>query len=69
KIAEEMIREVEKRLGKKVVTELVPFEAFYEAEEYHHKFYDRNKLYPYCVLVISPKIKKFMKHFPDKVKL
>ena len=69
KIAEEMIREVEKRLGKKVVTELVPFEAFYEAEEYHHKFYDRNKLYPYCVLVISPKIKKFMKHFQDKVKL
>ncbi|TRM87706.1 peptide-methionine (S)-S-oxide reductase, partial [Sulfolobus sp. E3] len=61
--------EVEKELGKKVVTELVPFEVFYEAEEYHHKFYERHRYYPYCTLVISPKIKKFMKYFPDKVDL
>ncbi|ARM75579.1 peptide-methionine (S)-S-oxide reductase MsrA [Acidianus manzaensis] len=69
KIAEEMIKEVEKELGKKVVTELKPFEAFYEAEDYHHNFYDKHRNYPYCKLVIDPKIKKFLKYFPNKVKI
>ncbi len=68
KIAEEMIKEVEKKLGKKVVTEVVPFEAFYEAEDYHHNFYDKHRNYPYCRLVIDPKVKKFFKYFPEKVK-
>ncbi|QXJ28755.1 Peptide-methionine (S)-S-oxide reductase MsrA [Saccharolobus shibatae B12] len=69
KIAEEMIREVEKRIGKKVVTELKPFEVFYEAEDYHHNYYDTHKYNPYCRFVISPKINKFLKVFPEKVKI
>jgi len=68
KIAEEMIKEVEKRIGKKVVTELKPFEALYEAEDYHYNFYDKHRNYPYCRIVIDPKVKKFMKYFPDKVR-
>jgi len=68
KIAEEMIKEVEKEISKKVVTELKPFEAFYEAEDYHHNFYDTHKYNAYCRIVIDPKVKKFMKYFPDKVK-
>jgi len=63
-----MIKEVEKEIGKKVVTELKPFEAFYEAEDYHHNFYDTHKYNAYCRVVIDPKVKKFMKYFPDKVK-
>jgi peptide-methionine (S)-S-oxide reductase len=69
KIAEEVIKEVEKKLGKKVVTELKPFDAFYEAEEYHHKYFEKHPNQPYCRLVISPKVKKFMTHFPDRVSL
>ncbi|AHC51469.1 methionine sulfoxide reductase A [Sulfolobus acidocaldarius SUSAZ] len=69
KTAEEMIRIYEKKLGKKIVTELVPFEAFYEAEDYHHDFYDKHRNYPYCKLVIDPKVKKFMKNFPDKASI
>ncbi|QGA53917.1 peptide-methionine (S)-S-oxide reductase MsrA [Sulfolobus sp. E5-1-F] len=69
RIAEEMIKEVEKRIGKKVVTELKPFEVFYEAEDYHHDYYDKHNYNPYCRFVISPKIKKFMKLFPEKVKI
>jgi peptide-methionine (S)-S-oxide reductase len=68
KIAEEVIKEVENELGKKVVTEVVPFEAFYEAEDYHHNFYDKHRNYPYCRVVIDPKIKKFMRYFPNKSK-
>jgi peptide-methionine (S)-S-oxide reductase len=68
KVALEVVKEVEERLGKKVVTEVKPFEAFYEAEEYHHKFYDRHRSYPYCRFVVDPKVKKLMKYFPEKAR-
>jgi methionine-S-sulfoxide reductase len=34
RLAEEVIREVEGKLGRRVVTEVVPFTVFYEAEDY-----------------------------------
>ena len=48
-----------------VVTEVRPFEAFYEAEDYHHNFYDQNKTYPYCQVIIDPKIEKLYKKFSE----
>ena len=33
---------------------------FYEAEKYHHDYYNLNKNAPYCSAVISPKLKKFI---------
>jgi methionine-S-sulfoxide reductase len=54
---------------KKPVTEIVPFEAFYLAEDYHQDYYakvgDRN---PYCSFVITPKLKKIDKIFSSKLK-
>lgn len=64
-----MIEEVQKRLGKKVVTELKPFDVFYEAEDYHHRYFERHPNQPYCRIVMSPKVKKFMYHFPDRVRM
>jgi peptide-methionine (S)-S-oxide reductase len=69
RLAEEVIREVEGKLGRRVVTEVVPFTVFYEAEDYHRSFYDRNRNYPYCRVVIDPKIKKFLKYFPERIKM
>ncbi|BBG23761.1 Peptide methionine sulfoxide reductase MsrA [Sulfuracidifex tepidarius] len=69
KIAQEVIEEVQKRLGKKVVTELKPFDVFYEAEDYHHRYFERHPNQPYCRIVMSPKVKKFMYHFPDRVRM
>ncbi len=69
RIAEEVIDEVQSRLGKKVVTEVKPLDAFYEAEDYHHKYFERHPNQPYCRIVISPKVKKFLSHFPDKVRI
>jgi peptide-methionine (S)-S-oxide reductase len=51
-----------------IVTEVVPFEAFYPAENYHHGYYRDNPGQPYCVAVISPKVAKFRKQFAAKLK-
>jgi peptide-methionine (S)-S-oxide reductase len=51
-----------------VVTEIVPFKAFYVAEDYHQNYYALNSNAPYCTFVIQPKVEKFKKVFADKLK-
>jgi peptide-methionine (S)-S-oxide reductase len=46
-----------------VVTEVAPAGEYYVAEDYHHNFYEDNKSYPYCSIVIDPKIQKLHKNF------
>lgn len=50
-----------------IVTKLEPLEMFFEAENYHHDYYnkigDRN---PYCTFVVAPKVKKFLNEFGGK---
>lgn len=41
-----------------IVTEITEADTFYKAEDYHQDFYDNNKNYPYCRVVITPKLKK-----------
>ncbi|MEK7517709.1 MAG: peptide-methionine (S)-S-oxide reductase MsrA [Patescibacteria group bacterium] len=50
------------------VTEILPFSNFYKAEEYHQSFYDKNKSYPYCQIIINPKIQKLSEEFKNDVK-
>jgi peptide-methionine (S)-S-oxide reductase len=51
-----------------VVTEVVPFDSFYTAEEYHQDFYEKNQSYPYCTVVINPKLSKLLEEFRSDVK-
>ena len=51
-----------------VLTEIVPFTAFYKAEDYHQDYYFLNSTQPYCTAVITPKVEKFRKVFADKLK-
>ena len=44
-----------------IVTELAPISAFYEAEEYHERYYERNSQQPYCSFTIAPKLAKLRK--------
>ena len=54
---------------KPIVTEIVPFDGvFYEAEDYHQNYYNQNGDQGYCRMVIQPKVEKFKKVFPDKLK-
>lgn len=51
-----------------VVTEVLPFEAFYEAEAYHQDYFEKNPNAGYCRAVVAPKVSKFRILFPEKTK-
>jgi peptide-methionine (S)-S-oxide reductase len=51
-----------------VVTEIVPLEAFYPAEDYHQDYYAKNPGQGYCVAVINPKLKKLREHHLNRIK-
>lgn len=51
-----------------IVTEIVPFRNFYNAEEYHQNYYRLNPYQPYCRAVIDPKVRKFKKEFQEKLR-
>jgi methionine-S-sulfoxide reductase len=42
----------------KIVTEVMKFEAFYMAEDYHQEYFKNNSDQPYCQIVIAPKLSK-----------
>jgi len=51
-----------------IVTEVTKLDAFYPAEEYHQRYYERNPNQGYCRMVIEPKVIKFRKQFMSKLK-
>lgn len=51
-----------------IVTEISPLDTFYPAEDYHMNYFDTNPTQPYCMAVIDPKVRKFMKTFGEKLK-
>lgn len=50
-----------------IVTQVVPFEKFYRAEDYHQNYFANNSNQSYCSIVIAPKVAKFRKQFFDKL--
>jgi peptide-methionine (S)-S-oxide reductase len=69
-IASEVIREIEaeKIWDKPLVTQLVPFEAFYIAEDYHQEYFKKNPYQGYCQMVVAPKVAKFRQKFAARLK-
>lgn len=70
KIVEDLIKKFDDShvFQSKIVTEVKPFTTFFEAESYHKNFYDRNEEYPYCRVVINPKLEKLLHEFSDQLK-
>lgn len=65
-----MARQQEKH-DKPIVTEInqeAGANFFYKAEEYHQNYYPTHPDEPYCTVIISPKLQKFLKTFPTLVK-
>ena len=54
--------------GDEIATEIKPLDEFYEAEAEHKDFYQNNKLYPYSLAIINPKLKKVREQFANLMK-
>lgn len=63
KAATEFIAALDKEIGGGIVTEVKPLTEFFEAEEYHHNYFNRNPYAGYCQAIISPKVAKLRKEF------
>ena len=51
-----------------VVTEISPFEKFYESEPEHRQFYQNNPGSMYCQVVINPKVAKIRQKFAKSLR-
>ncbi|MEH2450898.1 peptide-methionine (S)-S-oxide reductase MsrA [Nostoc sp.] len=51
-----------------IVTQLLPLNGFYKAQEYHQHFIDRNPNYPYVVVNDLPKLAQLKSQFPNLYK-
>ncbi len=51
-----------------IVTEVEPLETFWEAEEKHQDYYEKNPNQPYCAMQIPPKLEKLESKHRDKLK-
>ena len=69
-IAEKITREIAeaKIWPGPIVTEILPLEKFWPAEEEHHNYFARNPWSGYCQAVVAPKVQKFRKSFADRLK-
>jgi len=70
RIAERMVQDLDAAniWSAPIVTEIVPFKVFYEAEEYHQGYSEKNPDQPYCRVIIEPKVTTFRRKFGLKLK-
>ncbi len=59
--------EAENVWDKPIVTQIVEINNYFEAEDYHHNYYENNPGNPYCQSVVRPKVEKFRKVFAEKI--
>ncbi|MEO7494388.1 MAG: peptide-methionine (S)-S-oxide reductase MsrA [Massilia sp.] len=50
-----------------IVTQLLPAETWYKAEDYHQDYFRQHPLQGYCAFVVAPKVAKFRKVFANKL--
>ncbi|MCR9172801.1 MAG: peptide-methionine (S)-S-oxide reductase MsrA [bacterium] len=50
-----------------IVTEIIPLEKFFPAEDYHHNYFESNPENQYCQFVVRPKVEKFKKVFAKRL--
>jgi len=69
-VAAQVIAELnaQKAFSVPIVTEVVPAQTFYVAENYHQEYFSNNENQPYCQFVVAPKVAKFRKKFAQRVK-
>jgi peptide-methionine (S)-S-oxide reductase len=51
-----------------IVTELIPAQTFYPAEDYHQYYFAKNPSQPYCLAVAAPKAAKIRAKYASLIK-
>ena len=51
-----------------IVTQILPQETWYKAEDYHQNYFAQHPLQGYCAFVVAPKVAKFRKTFTERLK-
>jgi len=69
-IAEQLLQELNTAhlWNKSIVTQIVPLDTFYTAEEYHQGYFFKNPGEGYCQMVISPEVNKFRQQWLKRIK-
>lgn len=67
-IIEACIAEAQEYYPEPIVTEVVKYEMFYQAEQDHQNFYNEHSGYGYCTIVIDPKLNKLRSLHKNKLK-
>jgi peptide-methionine (S)-S-oxide reductase len=69
-VAESYIKQLDasKVFDRPIVTEVVPLDQFYKAEDYHQDYAARNPLQPYILFTARPKVDKLRKYYKDRIK-
>ena len=70
RVAEAYIRQLNEAgaYDSPIVTQVVPLEAFYDAEAYHQDYAARHPMQPYILFTAAPKVSKLRKNFADRLK-
>ncbi|MCC6955673.1 MAG: peptide-methionine (S)-S-oxide reductase MsrA [Anaerolineales bacterium] len=69
-VAESVIREIDEMgiWDAPIVTQVLPLDKFYVAEDYHQEYYKKNPYQGYCQVVVAPKVAKFRQKFARKLR-
>jgi peptide-methionine (S)-S-oxide reductase len=69
-VAAQLIRELDQaRVWKNpIVTQVLPLDKFYPAEDYHRDYFARHPEQAYCQMVISPKVVKLRRQWAKRLK-
>jgi peptide-methionine (S)-S-oxide reductase len=66
--AQAYIEALDEEYDDDVVTELEPLEEFYEAENHHQNYFEKNPEDAYCRMHAQPKVEKVREKFQNKLK-
>lgn len=67
-VARAVIAALAPEAGGAIVTEVLPLQSYWPAEDYHQDYFRQHPEQGYCAFVVSPKVQKFRKSFSQWMK-
>ncbi len=67
-VVREVLAQVNELNRGRVVTEVMPVDNYWRAEDYHQHYFANHPGQGYCAMVVAPKVEKFRRTFRERVK-